>query len=207
MPNQTMASFLSFPNVTSHAQRQDPLTTTAAAATPQRAPLPTFAVEAEGSPCRLVVRGVLLPGRATLRHAPFGRCRCLESDDGAVRYWMNWMGRVCAAEGLITPAQAHALFLAYSAPDARSWWMPPLAGEEEAQALRQAGAALVLGLDLFREVQRRLGQPQWGLKISRVEVVDTREEELSEMFEANMEIEDEEDEEEEVSDDEPVHKF
>ncbi|KAK7920116.1 hypothetical protein PG985_008138 [Apiospora marii] len=185
---------------TSPAQQQEPAK-----------PLPTFAVEAEGSPCRLVIRGVLLPGRATLHHAPFGECRCLESDDGAIRYWMNWMERACVTEGLITPEQAHALFLAYSAPTFRAWWQPPLTDEEEErEVLREAGAAArVLGFDMFRAVQGRLKEGQWGLKITKVEVVaPISEERLIEMFGEIMTFDDYDEEEsydeEEGSDDDLV---
>lgn len=52
---------------------------------------------------------------------------------------------------------------------------------------------LVLGLDMFRAVQRRLDQPRRGRKISTVEVLDSTEEgRLSEMFQEIMKIADEE---------------
>ncbi|KAK8134970.1 hypothetical protein PG984_006982 [Apiospora sp. TS-2023a] len=197
--------------------------------------LPHFQVEAEGNPCRLIVRGVLTPDRAHVRHAPFLDCRCAESsdddddDDGAtIRHWMSWMERVCVTEGLITPQQAEALFHEYSSggghnAGAALWWTPGGGTEEEyEERVRSANKALVLDLDMFRAVHRRLDQPQWGVKIRWVEALDEHEarvgdlvrkimavkeapkdvagyeDRLSEMFQANMRLREPEINEEEL---------
>ncbi|KAK8078319.1 hypothetical protein PG996_004489 [Apiospora saccharicola] len=151
--------------------------------------LPHFQVEAEGNPCRLIVRGVLTPDLAYIRHAPFLDCCCVESDDEAIRNWMSWMERVCVTEGLITPEQAEALFHEYSGHNADTlWWTPGGTEEGHQEQVRNANKALVLDLDMFRAVHRRLDQPQWGVKIRWVEALEEHEARVSDLVRKIMAV-------------------
>ncbi|KAK8024917.1 hypothetical protein PG990_002740 [Apiospora arundinis] len=68
-----------------------------------------FVVECEDNVCPLVVHGVLLPNRTTLKHNTAGDCQCEGSDRALVCTWMYWMAHMCLNHGLITEKEANAI--------------------------------------------------------------------------------------------------
>ncbi|KAK7949200.1 uncharacterized protein PG986_010086 [Apiospora aurea] len=133
--------------------------------------LPTFEVEWDGHPCRLVVRVLLTPDRAEIKHA----ADCQESgqhvrsDADMIKMWIFYMGTVCLHNGLVTEQQANAImdmsglnttpgfWWSYRGPAGREKTLP----EDDPKE----GSPFVLDIDMFRAAMGATVQPMGDTKI------------------------------------------
>ncbi|KAK8040005.1 hypothetical protein PG993_008416 [Apiospora rasikravindrae] len=137
--------------------------------------LPTFEVEWDGHPCRLVVRVMLTPDRAEIKHAPDCKRDHVRSDTDIIKTWIFYMGTVCLDNGLVTEQQANAIMDMSglnSTPD--FWWsyLGPKGKEKKLPADDpKEGSPFVLGIDMFRAAMGATIQPMGNTKIVKVEEV------------------------------------